>query len=124
MRIAVVEDDPFIRRIASLALERIGGFEVVTMNDGAEFLERWRGECPDVVLLDVMMPRVDGPTALRRLREDPEGESLPVIFSTARAQPSEIEEYEALGVCGVIVKPFDPLLLSDQVREMLEGFND
>jgi CheY-like chemotaxis protein len=76
-------------------------------------------EKPDLILLDVMMPELDGPSTLRALRDSPRGRDVPVIFMTAKAQPREVESYLALGARGVVVKPFDPMNLPDQVRAIL-----
>lgn len=113
-----VEDDPDIRAIAKLALVTVGGLEVTQCASGAEFLAAAEGCIPDLVLLDVMMPELDGPETLRQLRTLPGMSEVPAVFMTAKAQPEEISEYQALGAIGVIPKPFDPLTLADQVRRL------
>ncbi|MFB0613078.1 response regulator [Aurantiacibacter poecillastricola] len=120
MRVLYVDDEPDIREIAEMALELDPQFEVRTAATGIaalELIEEWK---PDVALLDVMMPQMDGPTLLARLREDERYADLPVIFVTARAQPSELQTFSTLDAVGVIAKPFDPMTLSEKVRELLE----
>ncbi len=115
-RIACVEDEPDLRRICELTLTRLGGFEVQVYPDGPAALEGLPGFGPDLVLLDVMMPGLDGPEVLAALRAHPDLASLPVAFMTAKAQPAEIARFRALGACDVIVKPFDPMTLAERVR--------
>jgi CheY-like chemotaxis protein len=113
-----VEDDPDIRAIAELALVTVGGLEVTQSVSGADSLTAAAERIPDLVLLDVMMPDLDGPETLRRLRKLPGMGNVPAVFMTAKAQPEEISLYHALGAIGVIPKPFDPLTLADQVRKL------
>lgn len=115
--ILLVEDDPHIREVAALALEQSGDMSVEECGRGADAPEMAADSKPDLVLLDVMMPEVDGVEVLARLRDSPKTSPIPVVFLTARAQPSEIEEYRDLGVLDVIVKPFDPVELPERVRE-------
>ena len=110
----VVDDNELNRDMLSRRLQR-RGHQVVTAEDGAiafELIESTEGGF-DVVLLDVMMPGIDGPTTLGKLREIPELAKTPVIFVTAKAMPAEIERYKALGAIGVILKPFDPTTISE-----------
>ncbi len=116
LRILLVEDDPDIRTVAALALERIGGFEVETCDDGRTALERAEVLAPDLVLLDLMMPGLDGTEVLRRLREHRGLGTTPVVMLTASSSSAEIDRLRALGATDVIVKPFDPLTLADAVR--------
>ncbi|GAA3530415.1 response regulator [Zobellella aerophila] len=115
-RVLYVEDEPDIQAIAQLALEMVGGFAVKICSSGAEAMEQAAGFAPDMILLDVMMPEMDGPTTFRALREQPELAEIPVAFMTAKVQPSEIAELKALGALDVIAKPFDPMTLADEVR--------
>jgi CheY-like chemotaxis protein len=114
-----VEDDPDIRAIAEIALQDVGGFKARLCESGAQALDAAPAFGPELVLLDVMMPGMDGPETLRALRELPGMAQVPVIFMTARLQRSEIEEYRALGAVGVIPKPFDPMTLAEQISEIL-----
>lgn len=118
-RILYVDDEADIREVASLSLELDPDFEVKTCASGFEALQvapAWR---PDLIMLDVMMPEMDGPTTLARLRLHPETETTPVVFITARTQAYEVEAFRALGAVGVIAKPFDPMTLADNVRSYL-----
>ena len=119
-RILYVDDEADIREVAEMALELEPGFEVRTCASGAEALEvapEWK---PDLILLDVMMPGLDGPAVLARLRGADETSAIPIVFITARTQQHEVEQLRALGAKGVVAKPFDPMTLADQVRELLE----
>lgn len=117
-RIMYVEDEPDIRAVAELALVAVGGFEVALCASGEEALAQASSFQPDLILLDVMMPHLDGPETLHALREQQGMADVPVAFMTAKVQPSEIEAYKALGAIEVIAKPFDPMTLSDRVREI------
>lgn len=117
-RILLIDDEPDIRAVAALSLERVGGFSLDSAASGEEGLERARAQRPDVVLLDVMMPGLDGLETLARLRADPATAGIPVIFMTAKSQPAELDEYVAAGALGVILKPFDPLELPNEIRKL------
>lgn len=117
-RILLIEDDLDIQRVAGLVLESLGGFEMALCSSGREGLERAGTFAPDLVLLDVMMPELDGPGTLEALRREPDLASTPIVFMTAKAQPDEIAEYRALGAADVIVKPFDPMTLCDTIRSI------
>jgi two-component system OmpR family response regulator len=117
-RVLYVEDDADIRTIAVLALEAVGGLTVRACASGAEALEAAAAFTPDLLLLDVMMPGMDGPTTLARLREQPGTAGTPVVFMTAKVQASEIEHYKSLGALGVITKPFDPMGLATLVQDL------
>ncbi|WBO23014.1 response regulator [Sphingomonas abietis] len=121
IRILCVDDDPDIRTITALALGLDAAIEVRTAASGVEALEAMRvdGWWPDAVLLDMMMPVMDGPAVLAAIRMGEEGRSLPVIFMTARAGYRDLEGYRDLGAAGVIVKPFDPLRLAEDVRVLI-----
>jgi CheY-like chemotaxis protein len=114
-RILFVEDDPDIQTVAKIALEALGGFTVLACSSGPQALAEVDGFVPDLVLLDVMMPGMDGPTTLCALRERPAGRAVPVIFMTAKVQSQELDRYRELGAEDVIAKPFDPMSLSDRV---------
>ncbi|MBZ0104530.1 MAG: response regulator [Sulfuricella denitrificans] len=114
-RILYVEDEPDIQAVARLALEAIGGFTVEVCNSGQEALEKAPSCAPQLILMDVMMPGMNGPDTLRKMREIPSLEATPVIFMTAKVQPSEIQDYKSMGALGVIPKPFDPMTLAATV---------
>ncbi len=120
-RILIVDDDVDVRSVVSLAVRRLGNWEVALAASGEEGLEKARSEQPDLILLDVMMRGTDGPATLRLLREDPATARIPVIFLTARAQPHELEQYLGLGAIGVIVKPFDVMKLVDEIVRLFEA---
>ena len=115
--ILYAEDEADIRDIARIALEDIGGFTVRYCSNGQEALEAAKEFRPDLVLLDVMMPEMDGPTTLRALRKMDDFSSIPAIFMTAKIQANEIEEYKSIGAIDVIVKPFDPMTLADDIKQ-------
>mgnify|MGYP006363199937 FL=1 len=115
-RIMHVEDDPSIQTVARVALEAVGGFEVCTCSGGQEALDRFESFAPQLILLDVMMPTMDGPSTLRNLQQQFDLTKIPVVFMTAKVQTNEIESYKALGASDVVVKPFDPMKLSEQIH--------
>ena len=115
-RILYVEDEPDIQAVAKLALEAVGGFELKVCSSGEEALACAVSFAPDLLLLDVMMPGLDGPDTLKALKEMPEIADVPSIFMTAKVQPTEVAEYKGLGALDVISKPFDPMTLSDQIK--------
>jgi len=110
-----VDDEPDIRQIVLIALGLLANLTVHTADSGERALELARQLRPDLLLLDVMMPGLDGPGTLSRLREDPQLMSIPVIFMTAKAMPQEVARFRAMGSSGVIAKPFDPMQLGKQV---------
>ena len=117
--ILYVEDDQDIQTVAQIALEVVGGLSLKTCSSGTSALDAIKnGYLPDLLLLDVMMPVMDGPTTLAELRKLPATQSTPVIFMTAKVQSTEMEYYKSLGAIGVIAKPFDPMDLSAQVQKI------
>lgn len=115
-----VDDEPDIREVAAMALELDPEISLTSMASGEAALEQLSaGARPDVILLDVMMPQMDGPGVLAALRRMEGLDETPVIFMTARAQSGEIDRFKALGAIGVITKPFDPMTLASQVRDLL-----
>jgi two-component system, OmpR family, response regulator len=123
-RILLVEDDPDIRVVAALALSKIGGFEVQAAGSAPEALRDAPVFAPDLILLDVMMPGMDGPSTLAALRGLPAVARTPVIFMTAKIQPHEMAHYRKLGSAGVIAKPFDPMTLAQRVRDLWREYHD
>jgi CheY-like chemotaxis protein len=117
-RVLHVEDEPDIREVAKLALEEVGGMTVEMAACGPDALVKAPAFAPDLILLDVMMPGMDGPATLLELRKNPLTASIPVIFMTAKVQSHEVARYKELGAIGVIAKPFDPMTLADQVRAL------
>jgi CheY-like chemotaxis protein len=114
-RILLVEDNADIRTIVKAALETVGGYEVHACESGTEALAAVAGFAPQLILLDVMMPDLDGPGVLARLRERPECAAIPVVFLTAKATKDEVQRLRALGAADVLTKPFDPMTLHEKV---------
>ncbi len=115
-RLLYIEDDPSIQAIVKLTLEEIGHFTVHSCSSGSEAISNGTEFIPDLILLDVMMPGMDGPTTLKALRQLPELATTPVIFMTAENNPDEIGNLKAQGAIAVITKPFDPLTLCDEIQ--------
>lgn len=120
MRVLLIEDEDHIREVARLSLEMVGGWEVLAAGGGVEGLALARDEQPDVILLDVMMPDMDGPRTLGALRGDEQTCDIPVVFLTAKVQGEERRELTELGAVGVIAKPFDPMRLPAEVAALLD----
>ena len=118
-RVLLIDDDDDIREIAALAFEGAGGYDVATAAGGRAGVDEALRHRPDVVLLDVMMPDLDGPATLALLRSHEETREVPVIFLTAKVQATDKRSLLALGAHGIIAKPFDPMLLPDHVLEIL-----
>mgnify|MGYP001093086419 CR=1 FL=1 len=119
--IMVVEDEEDIRKIINVALGTVGGFSVEMCASAHEALNVLNDRQPDLILLDVMMPLMDGPAFLTEFRRQSRHNNIPVIFITAKVQAHEVEAYKALGVLGVIAKPFDPLTLPEQVKTLWQS---
>jgi CheY-like chemotaxis protein len=117
-RICYVEDDEDIQRIVRMSLERVGKMTVQVVGDPMQAIEAMKAFKPDLVMLDWMMPGMDGPTLFRKMREMPEIKHLPVVFITAKASSSEMDELRAMGAAGAISKPFSPKDLPDQLRSI------
>ena len=117
------EDEADIRQVTEFALGD-DGFELVPCVSGEQALEKAIDLKPDLILLDVMMPGIDGPTTLKKLRELPRLSNTPAIFMTAKVQPAEIEKYKDMGAIGVISKPFDPMTLANDLRHLLGSQDD
>lgn len=120
-RILLVEDEEDIRAVAEVALENVGGFQLKVCASGQEALASIAKFAPQLIILDVMMPGMDGPETLREIRKLPEYAETPAVFMTAKVQSQEIESYLAEGAAGVIPKPFDPMALSDRVLEIWQS---
>jgi two-component system, OmpR family, response regulator len=117
-RICYVEDDEDIQKIVRMSLERIGKFTVEVVSDPMVAIETMKAFKPELVMLDWMMPGMDGPTLYRKMREVPEVRDLPVVFITAKASEKELNELRSLGAAGTISKPFSPKDLPGQLREI------
>jgi len=123
-KVLYVEDDEDIQRIVRMSLERVGKMSVEIVSNPTEAIGRMKAYRPDLVMLDWMMPEMDGPTLFRKMHEDPEVAELPVIFITAKASPRELEELIRLGAKGTISKPFSPKDLPDQLRGLWAAIPD
>jgi CheY-like chemotaxis protein len=122
-KILYAEDEDDIREIAVIAIEAIGGFEIATCNSGIDVIELANHFKPQLVLLDVMMPIMDGPTTLLALKQQPTLKDIPVIFLTAKIMNAEINRFKEIGAIGVIAKPFDPMTLSTQIQDMWDSYH-
>jgi CheY-like chemotaxis protein len=118
-KVLIIDDEDDIREVAALSLESVAGWEVVTASSGSQGLARAVEHQPDAILLDVMMPGMDGPTTFRELRKNPATAKIPVLLLTAKVQSSDQRRFADLGVEAVLFKPFDPLTLSDQIAGVL-----
>lgn len=117
-KILYVEDQKDIQMIARVALESISHYEVKICDGGEQALDCMAKYSPDLILLDVMMPGIDGPGTMIEMRKREELQSIPVIFMTAKVLPNEVDELMSLGALGVISKPFDPVSLGSQIQEI------
>lgn len=118
-RILLIDDEADLREVAQLSLEMVGGWQVIEGSCGSEGLAKAETEQPDAILLDLMMPDMDGFTTFKRLQANNATKQIPVIFLTAKVNPGDRSQFAQLGVCGVIAKPFDPMSLAQQVADTL-----
>ncbi len=121
-KVLLVDDEDDIRTIGNISLSRVGGWQTVLASSGAEALTKAAAEKPDLILLDVMMPGMDGPSTFRELRKNPATAQIPVLLLTAKVQSSDQRRFADLGVEAILFKPFDPLTLSAQIAGVL-GWN-
>ncbi len=117
--VLVIDDEDHIREVAELSLEAVGGWRVLTASCGRDGVAVAASERPDAILLDVMMPELDGPATVGRLQADARTRDIPVVLLTAKVQPADRQRFAQLGVAAVLAKPFDPMALSGQVSEAL-----
>ncbi len=118
-KVLIIDDEPDIREVASISLEAIAGWNVVTAPSGYAGIETALKSPPDAILLDVMMPDLDGPSTFRAMRQRPELAHVPVILITAKVRGIDQRRFDGLGVAGVLFKPFDPLTLGQQMAATL-----
>jgi CheY-like chemotaxis protein len=121
MKVLIIDDEEDTRSIASMSLSILGGLDVLEAESGHQGISMAEKEQPDVILLDMMMPVMDGSETLVALQSNPGTKNIPVIFLTAKAMTSEIERLKRMGAVGVLTKPFDPTVLANQVRAILEA---
>jgi CheY-like chemotaxis protein len=122
-RVLIIDDEDDIREVASLSLEATADWHILTASSGREGIRVAAAEQPDAILMDVMMPEMDGPTTFKHLQLNPETKAIPVVLLTAKVQGVDQRRFAGLGVAAILFKPFDPLTLADQIREVL-GWND
>jgi len=122
-RVLIIDDEEDIREVAALSLETVAGWEVLVAGSGSAGIAKARENRPDAILLDVMMPGMDGPTTYHQLRALPETAGIPVILLTAKVQAADQKRFSDLGVAAVMFKPFDPLTLAQEIAEAL-GWRD
>lgn len=118
-RILIIDDEDDIREVAALSLESVAGWSVLTACSGAEGIQAAHSEQPDAILMDVMMPSMDGPTTFKQMQQLPEISNIPVVLLTAKVQGVDQRRFAGLGVAGVLFKPFDPLTLAEQMAATL-----
>jgi CheY-like chemotaxis protein len=118
-RILIIDDEPDIREVAQMSLEMFSGWQVLTAESGDDGIAKARQERPDAILLDAMMPGMDGAATFEKLQADPLTKQIPVIMFTAKVQAADRKKFADLGVKGVITKPFDPLTLGNQIAAIL-----
>jgi len=119
-KILIVDDEDDIRAIAQLSLESVGGWEVHAVSSGRDALGAAEAQDFDAILLDVMMPELDGPSTLALLRSSGAARDVPVVFLTAKVQPADRRMLEEAGAAGIIAKPFDPMRLPEELGRILE----
>lgn len=119
-KVLLAEDEEDIRKVAQISLQFRGGWAVSLASDGEECLAKAAQERPDLILLDCMMPKLDGYETCRQLKRDPALRRIPVIFLTAKSQEAEVRKGLALGAVGYLIKPFNPMSLAAEIREILE----
>jgi CheY-like chemotaxis protein len=118
--VLLVDDDQNIRFVAQMSLEGLTPWTIMLAVSGEDALKKVQEQKPDLILLDMMMPGMDGPTTFSKLKERAELADVPIIFMTAKVQTHEVEGYRKTGAAGVITKPFDPMKLPDEIRQILD----
>lgn len=120
MKVLLIDDEEDIRKVGRLSLEAVGHFETTVAASAREGIDLAKADRPDCILMDMMMPGMDGVTALAELKSTPELQDIPVLFMTAKVQPSELAFYRDSGAIGVIAKPFDPMTLPSEIHQILD----
>ncbi|MDD2332147.1 MAG: response regulator [Candidatus Cloacimonetes bacterium] len=122
-KILLIEDEPDIQEITRSALELVGGFDVLAASGGMEGIALAESNVPDLILMDMMMPGLDGAETLKLMRQNSKIKMIPVVFMTAKVQAHEIQQYIDLGAVDVIPKPFDPMQISNQIYQIWSSIN-
>jgi len=120
-RILYAEDEADIQEIVRISLQEIGNFELQVCSSGEELLEAYESFAPDLILMDVMMPGMDGITTFERLKQMPGYQQTPVVFMTAKVQVNEVQQYKEIGALEVISKPFNPMHLPEKLEEIWQN---
>lgn len=120
-KVLLVDDDQNIRFVAQMSLEGLTSWHIMLAESGQDALVKASTETPDLILLDMMMPGMDGPTTFEKLRQQKELSQVPIIFMTAKVQPHEVASYLKLGALGVITKPFDPMKLAEEICHIVDS---
>ncbi|MEM1253518.1 MAG: response regulator [Cyanobacteria bacterium P01_H01_bin.21] len=118
--ILIIDDEDDIRDVAQVALETVGGWRVSTASNGSDGLAQLQLQMPDAVLLDVMMPDLDGIEVFKQIQQNPQTQHLPVLLMTAKTQTTDQQRFLKLGVTGIITKPFKAMLLAEQITKILD----
>lgn len=117
-KILYAEDEPDVQVVVELTIQTMSNYEIKVCDNGKKLIECVEDYNPDLILLDVMMPEMDGPTTLKNLKENEATKNIPVAFMTAKAQVHEIENFQKEGIIGVITKPFDPFQLCSDIEAL------
>jgi len=123
-KVLLAEDEEDIQKVAQISLQFRAGWEVVLATNGEECLAKAASDRPDLILLDCMMPKLDGYETCRRLKQDPSLRDIPVIFLTAKAQETEVKKGLSLGAVGYLIKPFNPMSLAAEIKQILEEHDE
>lgn len=123
-KILYAEDEVDVQTVVELTIQTMSDYQIKICNNGKELLDLVDEYNPDLILLDVMMPEMDGPTTFKNLQENPKTKNIPIIFMTAKAQVHEVEKFKETGALGVITKPFDPMTLCDEIQEIWNSKNE
>ena len=123
-KVLLAEDEEDIRKVAQMSLQFRSGWKVTLASNGEECLAKATADPPDLILLDCMMPKLDGYETCRRLKLDPFLRHIPVIFLTAKAQETEVKKGLSLGAVGYLIKPFNPMSLAAEISQILEGYDE
>ena len=121
MKALIIDDEEDVRYVAHLSLGRVGGMTVIEASNGEDGVARAQNERPDFILLDMMMPGMDGAATFRALRDSERTNGIPVVFLTAKAMKSEVQRLKELGAKGVVLKPFDPMTLASDICAILKS---
>lgn len=123
-KILYAEDEPDVQTVVELTVQTMSNYTIKICDNGKKLLECVQDYEPDLILLDVMMPEMDGPTTFKNLQENSQTKDIPVVFMTAKAQVHEIETFKQTGILGIITKPFDPISLCNEIEKIWNGSND